>query len=266
MQWDKILFEILGRTWRVDATNGSPKRLLEVGERFVTEALKFCSKKYKNYIKPTEINLETLFDFQRQIKPAREVYESEGYWQYPPSREVAIMICGDSKLVADYACGVTRISNTNKYRLGAAFEILCKLWCDELIVSSHKGAKFVRHISREINTEADVMADYGRRRDHLASFRNDTLTRPKFLLAKFDGSVRVEKMGSGWVLYTADKLDVNDVPCWVPSAAGCVAMPGVAASVVVSEIVGFIQVVKAIRAYVTRVDFMFSANGLILNR
>ena len=62
------------------------------------------------------------------------------------------------------------------------------------------------------------------------------------------------------------KLDANDVPLWVPSAAGCVAMPGVAASVVVSEIVGFIQVVKAIRAYVTRMDFIFSANGLILNR
>ena len=266
MQWDKILFETLGRTWRVDATCGSPKRLLEVGEHFVTEAPKFCTKKYKNYIKPAEFSLDALISFERQLKPPREVFATEDYWQVPPSLEVAIMICGDSKLVADYACGVTRISPTNKYRLGAAFKILYKLWCDGLIVASHKGAKFVRHIFREVNTEADIMADYGRRGDHLASFRNDTSTRPKFLLAKFDGSVRDGNMGSGWVLYTADKLDANDIPLWVPSAAECVAMPGVAASVVVSEIVGFIQVVKAIRAYVTRTDFMYSANGLILNR
>jgi hypothetical protein len=228
--------------------------------------LKFCTKKHKNYVLTRAFNLDALVPLERQIKLPREISGTEDFWQYPPSREVAIMICGDSKLVADYACGVTRISNTNKYRLGAAFKILYKLWCDGLIVASHKGAKFVRHIFREVNTEADVMADYGRRGDHLASFRNDTLARPRFLLAKFDGSVRDEKMGSGWVLYTADKLDANDVPCWVPSAAGCVAMPGVAASVVVSEIVGFIQVVKAIRAYVTRMDFIFSANGLILNR
>ena len=79
LQWDKILFEILGRTWRVDATCGSPKRLLEVGEHFVTEALKFCSKKYKNYIKPAEFSLDALIDFERQLKPPREVLASEDF-------------------------------------------------------------------------------------------------------------------------------------------------------------------------------------------
>ena len=68
------------------------------------------------------------------------------------------------------------------------------------------------------------------------------------------------------MLCAADTLDANDVPKWVPSAAGCVAMPGVAASVMVSEIVGFIQAVKAVRAYATRTDFAFSTNGLIVKK
>ena len=88
----------------------------------MTEALKFCTKKHKNYIKPAVFTLDALISYERQLKPPREVTGTEDFWQYPPSREVAIMICGDSKLVADYACGVTRISNTNKYRLGAAFK------------------------------------------------------------------------------------------------------------------------------------------------
>jgi len=100
-----------------------------------------------------------------------------------------------------------------------------------LIVTCHKGAKVVRHIFRETNPEADTMADYGRRGEHFSTFTSEAVTRPKFLLAKFDGSVREGKMGSDWVLYAADILDAHDVPLWKPTAAGSIAMPGVAASV-----------------------------------
>ena len=120
LQWDKILFEILGRTWRVSATVGSPKSLAKVGERFVYDALKFCSKKHKNYFKTASVSLTDAIPFQPKPKHPREVYGSEDFWQLPPGQEVAIMVCGDSKLLADYACGVMRISKTNKYRLGAA--------------------------------------------------------------------------------------------------------------------------------------------------
>jgi hypothetical protein len=233
---DKILFLVFGRTWRVNATYGYHKDLCKVGERFVTGALKMCSTEVKNYIKTPVLRLDSLISsLVPSPKPPRGILGSDEYWQYPPAGEIAIMICGDSKLVADYACGATRISSTNKFRLAAAFEILHKLWSDGFIVSSHLGAKFVRHIFREDNTEDDVMADYGRRCDHLSSFKSDTVSRPKFLLAKLDGSVREGAMGSEWALYAADSLDANEVRKWVPSAAGCVAMPCVAASAMVSE-------------------------------
>ena len=108
-----------------------------------------------------------------------------------------------------------------------------------------------------MNKEADEMADYVRRVDHYSASASSPVQRPRFLLAKFDGSVRDGKMGSGWVLYAADTLNVDSQPKWVPSAACCVPMPGVAASVMVSELLDSPRQRKPLGLRLKRKNFVF---------
>ena len=63
-----------------------------------------------------KLNLDEEISFSSQSLP-REQLPSGGVWEFPSNGEIAIMNGGDSKIVADYACGRSKISGTNRYRL-----------------------------------------------------------------------------------------------------------------------------------------------------
>jgi hypothetical protein len=102
------------------------------------------------------LNLESTLGSSSQSAP-RALMRSDEVWEFPPNGEIAIMICGDSKIVADNSCGLPRVIHTKRFRLSAPFKIIYSLWERGVIGTSNRGAKYVRHIYREVNKEADVV-------------------------------------------------------------------------------------------------------------
>lgn len=143
-------------------------------------------------------------------KKIRTVDRSRIEWQLQPLTAVRCELVGDSKLIINWLRGLW-IVNFRRYdaRVRLLQQRLEKLSQACLIAPPTDEADIFRHIFRELNSEADAKANFGRIHG-AGSWHSNHVTKYKFLRVFFDGSCKDELCGSGVVAYGTDDPGEND--------------------------------------------------------
>ena len=133
-----------------------------------------------------------------------------------------VEILGDSLLVVSWLNGLWRC----KYRLYNARVRMARHSLQQLQEESGvrprtDTADWGRHIYRELNTEADILANRHEDSRHMETNLQDFKCYRLF----FDGSVTKTKAGGGWVLYGATQVAQDSQEEWNRIAAVSFPMP-----------------------------------------
>ena len=105
-------------------------------------------------------------------------------------------------------------------------------------------ADFFRHIYRELNTDADSMANR-----HADTWTLEPYLKPaSFVRAFFDGSRHEDKTGFGWVVFTSEDPRTDDRNVWSKEATRSVAISA-EATITAAELEAASSLVRFLAAY-----------------
>ena len=106
-------------------------------------------------------------------------------------------------------------------RLCIGHQLLQQMFKDHGVLPREAAADWARHVYRELNVEADEMAN--RQRDERQVTKD--MCRYNCYRAYFDGSVTPTGAGGGWVLYGAQEVLQDEPSAWKRIAAVSFPMP-----------------------------------------
>lgn len=120
-------------------------------------------------------------------------------------------------------------------------KVLHKFWSDKIIVARRPYCDFFRHVKRDFNKTADVLATHA-----VTQRRTSTKVHPHELSSRlcvyFDGGLRDDHCGSGFVVWTGDMGDtwqkILEVSIYIGPASSLGAF--------VPELHAMMQAVKAV--------------------
>lgn len=134
-------------------------------------------------------------------KRPRHVCDESLPWEAVADDRFRIEILGDSLLVVNWMRGVWR-ANCKHFatKVAACIRTLERLHCSSGLEPRSVSADIHRHIFRELNVEADALANEAHSKG-TQSWQSNGLRRCRFYRAFFDGSKRGASTTGAWILY-----------------------------------------------------------------
>ena len=153
-------------------------------------------------------------------------------------------ICGDSRVIVQWVNGVwpTRFLPYARC-VQQVHRKMHGMWCQNSVRPRTDSADFFRHIYRELNTEADALAN-----KYADSWSLEYYEAPaKHIRAFFDGSRRPSKAAFGWIVY-ASSANGDEISDWKPLATRSCVLPQ-QATITAAELEACSSLVSFLRAY-----------------
>ena len=166
-----------------------------------------------------------------------------------------IEIIGDNELIVNWLNGAARCDHPAFSRRIA--KVVCELhraWVGGLLVPRVPSADWARHVYRELNQEADALANKAMDERHSSDWmRESWLLRPRRLRGYFDGGRRDAFVSSCGCLVQASYTDEPTQSSWHIVAWGCVLL-GAGTTTVEAELSGAERLSQTICSIVATVS------------
>ena len=176
-------------------------------------------------------------------KAARQVVWEPQDWSLHDGYH-RLEVCGDSSLIVNWVNGIwpvrfmpylRRVANVHRQ--------LHELVSQGSVRPRQDSADFCRHVFRELNGQADELANR-----HCNTWHLDPYTAPATCIrAFFDGSVRSNKAAFGWIVLACPDGD-HDMEQWSTIASKSGSLPD-GATITAAELEGSLSLVSFLHAY-----------------
>ena len=131
-------------------------------------------------------------------------------WKTPAHKAVPLEIVGDSELVVGWMNGETNCSDAgHAEHVEYALTMLHNAWVNSEAAPRQSHTAWLRHVYRELKSEADAMATDAILSGNVSSWSASVLPTkpPKFVRVFFDGGLRDNMASYGYALYAVFEED-----------------------------------------------------------
>ena len=201
LQWEDVFVKNYGDQWKTEAALKSWKESLG---RFVTQAYSLIHARVLEQRFQRRVAVKADGSDTRPAKRPRLVGRPVITWQLLPTAAIRLEFLGDSKLIVNWMRGVWDM----KYKVYRnRVEQLSSQWdcaCQQFFVAPPTDcADFHRHIFRDLNSEADAKANFGR--EHVNCSWSCPLSPNIFCCFRLycDGSLKDGACGAGFIVYAS---------------------------------------------------------------